>query len=158
MTKKTAKAIQFNVNAASNSGEYTLIPVGKYTGTIEQAKMVVTRQGEERLWVGVRITGQKQAGRFITTLCTLNDKEASAYKTAGLAKAAPAQFDAFTVHGDPTELIGAFVSIDVVIWTPKNSGNAVNDIRNFTSAIQKNAVQEFVAEVAESFAIPETDF
>lgn len=157
MSKKQ-NAIKFNINKVAGNDQYTLIPVGRYTGKVEQAKMVVTRQGEERLWVGFRIDGPTQAGRFITTLCTLNDADKSAYKTAGLGSAAPEKFDAFLVDADPKWLEGAEMAVDVVIWTPSNSGAAINDIRNFISTNAPVDITKFVAEVAESLSIPDEKY
>jgi len=53
--------------------ELTLIPVGKYVGYIEGAKLVDMPDNSTKLWLGVRIDGPKQANRYITTLLTLDD-------------------------------------------------------------------------------------
>jgi hypothetical protein len=150
MTKNN-KAISFDLNAVEGTGDYTLIPAGRYAGKIEQTKFVTLRSGEQRLWVGVRISGPKQANRFITTLCVLDASAKSAYKTKALIESTEAHLGAMYLPADPAELIGAFVAIDVVVWKPEN-GNTVNDIRSFAPALQKAPTQAEVAELIEDVA------
>jgi hypothetical protein len=153
MTKKN-KSISFNINKVAGNGDYTLIPVGRYAGTIADARFVtVARTGEQRLWIQFLINAPKQVGRYVTTLCVLEDSAASAYKTASLIEATEAHLGSLYLPADPAELIGAFVSADVVIWTPRN-GNTTNDIKVFAPATQKAEIQQLVAEVAESLSIP----
>lgn len=158
--KKKNEALSFDFNAVEGTGDYTLIPAGRYAGNIEQTKFVTLKSGEQRLWIGVRISGPKQANRFITTLCTLDATAKSAYKTKALVEAAETHLGGMYLPADPSELIGAFIAIDVVVWKPVN-GNTVNDIRSFAPALLKaptaGQVQEFVEEVANHFDIAQAE-
>ena len=152
MTKKN-KSISFDFNAVSGGGDYTLIPAGRYAGEITDARFVeVKSSGEQRLWIQFRINAPKQAGRYVTTLCVLDAKAASAYKTKSLVEAAEHHLGGMYVPADPAEFIGAFVATDIVVWTPRN-GNTTNDIRAFVPATQKAEVAKFVEEVASNFDI-----
>jgi len=156
MTKQN-KSISFNINKVAGNGEYTLIPVGRYAGNITDARFVtIARTGEQRLWVQFCITGPKQVGRYITTLCVLEDTAASAYKTASLIEATEAHLGGVYLPAEPAELIGAFVAADVTIWTPRN-GNTVNDIKVFAPALAKGSVEEFVEEVASHFDVAQAE-
>lgn len=154
---KQNKSISFDFNAVSGGGEYTLVPAGRYIGTITEARFVdVKSTGEQRLWIQFRIDGPKQAGRYVTTLCILDSSAKSAYKTKSLGQAVEAHLGALYIPSDASELEGAVVEADVVIWTPQN-GNTTNDIRAFVPTAQKQSVKEFVEEVASHFDIAEAE-
>jgi hypothetical protein len=123
-------AIPFNFGQAEVV-EATLIPVGSYNGTIEQSKFVDMPDGTTRLWLGIRISGPKQAGRFITTLCPTSDVAKSAYKTKALITSVASHLGGVFLPADAELLHGATLSIDVIQWTPRNTGETVNDIRTF---------------------------
>lgn len=147
------KALPFNFGSATEA-EATLIPVGNYTGTIEQSKFVDMPDGTSRLWIGIRITGPSQAGRFITTLCPTSDAAKSAYKTKALITAVASHIGGMFLPAEPEVLNGASLSIDVIQWTPKNTGEAVNDIRTFKASKAELAkpTKEQVEELIEGLA------
>jgi hypothetical protein len=154
---KQNKSISFNLKKVGGNGDYTLIPAGRYAGTINDARFVTVQStGEQRLWIQFLINAPKQAGRYVTTLCVLEDTAASAYKTKSLIEATEAHLGSLYLPADPTELIGAFVSADIVIWTPRN-GNTTNDIKVFAPATQKAAIAEVVEEVASHFDIAQAE-
>ena len=156
MTKNN-KAISFNTNKVAGNGDYTLIPVGRYAGTINDARIVtIASTGEQRLWVQFCIVAPKQAGRYVTTLCVLEDTAKSAYKTASLIEATETHLGEAYLPANPAELIGAFVNADVVIWTPRN-GNTTNDIKVFAPAVQKAAIAEVVEDVVSHFDIAQAE-
>jgi hypothetical protein len=155
---KNAKhnALPFNFGKASGA-DYTLIPVGGYTGNIVEARFVTVKNtDEQRLWLRFVIAGPSQATRSVTTLCVLDDKAKSAYKTASLIEAVATHIGGYYLPADPATLIGAFVGADIVQWTPQN-GNMTNDIRSFRKVESKNAVTEFVEEVASHFDIAQAE-
>jgi len=150
-------ALPFNFGQATEA-QATLIPVGTYSGTIEQTKFVDMPDGTARLWVGIRISGPTQTGRFITTLCPLSDAAKSAYKTKALITAVASHLGGMYLPADPEELVGANLDINVIQWTPKNTGETVNDIRTFSASKvnlvkpTKAQVQQVIAEVAEALS------
>jgi hypothetical protein len=150
-------ALPFNFGSATEA-EATLIPVGNYSGTIEQTKFVDMPDGTSRLWVGIRITGPSQAGRFITTLCPLSDAAKSAYKTKALISSVASHIGGMYLPADPEVLVGASLDVNIIQWTPKNTGEAVNDIRTFSASKvsvvkpTKAQVQQVIAEVAEALS------
>lgn len=142
--------IPFNMPEVES--ELTLIPVGKYVGYIEGAKLVDMPDNSTKLWLGVRIDGPKQANRYITTLLTLDDASPSAYKTASLIKAIAAQQGGAYLPADPTALIGLRVGIDITHWTPRTTGIKVAEIRSFIeSAAPLNRVEK-VMEIVNGLA------
>ena len=151
-------ALPFNFGQASQA-EATLIPVGNYSGTIEQSKFVDMPDGTTRLWVGIRISGPKQAGRFITTLCPTSDAAKSAYKTKALISAVASHIGGMYLPAEPEVLNGAELSIDIIQWTPKNTGEAVNDIRTFKAVKTelatptKKQVEELIEGLAEDLSL-----
>jgi len=153
-------ALSFDFNAVEGTSSYTLVPAGRYNGTIEQTKFVTLRSGEQRLWIGVRIAGPKQAGRFITTLCTLDASAKSAYKTKALVEASETHLGGMYLPAEPNAFVGAVVGIDVVIWKPEN-GNTVNDIRSFAPVLDKvpttAEVEELIADVVSHFDVAQAE-
>jgi hypothetical protein len=151
-------ALPFNFGQATEA-EATLIPVGNYTGTIEQSKFVDMPDGTSRLWIGIRIEGPKQVGRFITTLCPTSDAAKSAYKTKALITSVASHIGGMYLPAEPEVLNGASLSIDVIQWTPKNTGETVNDIRTF-KAIKaelakptKKQVEELIEGLADDLSL-----
>jgi hypothetical protein len=55
---------------------------------------------------------------------------------------------------EPEVLVGASLNIDVIQWTPKNTGEAVNDIRTFKAVKTESAkpTKEQVQELIEGLA------
>lgn len=128
----------------------TPIPIGKYNGIIEGAKIVEIPNSNDKLWIGVRITGPKQANRYITTLLTLDEKAASAYKTASLIKATAKQLGETALFADPNIYVGLYVGIDVTHWTPRNTGVVTAEIRSF---FESNRVADLVAGLASNLSM-----
>lgn len=126
----------------------TLIPVGKYSGFVEAAKFAEMPDGTRKLWVGVRITGPKQANRYITTLCTLDDTSKAAYKTTALIKACSQHLGGMFIPSDPQMLVGAKLVVDVVHWTPTN-GDTTNEIRTFLVSLLDKTPKDVVAMATE---------
>jgi hypothetical protein len=149
------KALPFNFGQAEVV-EATLIPVGNYSGVIEQSKFVDMPDGTNRLWLGIRILGPKQVGRFITTLCPTSDAAKSAYKTKALITAVASHIGGMFLPADPEVLNGANLSIDIIQWTPKNTGEAVNDIRTFKASkvnlVKPEAVETVITELADEIS------
>jgi len=141
---------KFTIAEANNS---SLIPVGKYSGYIEDAKFAEMPDGSRKLWVGVRITGPKQANRYITTLCTLDDASKAAYKTTALIKACETHLRGMRVPADAAELIGANLIVDVVHWTPSNSVETTNEIRTFLVETTVNAAVRMATELGNELSI-----
>jgi hypothetical protein len=151
-------ALPFNFGSATEA-EATLIPVGNYTGTIEQTKFVDMPDGTSRLWVGIRIEGPSQSGRFITTLCPLSDAAKSAYKTKALITAVASHIGGMYLPADPEVLVGASLEVNIIQWTPKNTGEAVNDVRTFKATKAQSAkptkkqVEELIEGLAEDLSL-----
>lgn len=156
MTKQNKNIIKFNMNAVE--GEYTLVPVGTYSAVVDKVALK-TINGDERVWIGVRITGPKQAGRYITTLATLDDTAKSAYKTRSFFNAVGTM--------DMDEMIGKPVMVEVVQWTPNTTNETINDIRIFGGFLEKPAAEvaptepseqeklaELIEDVAENLSLP----
>lgn len=132
----------------------TPIPVGKYVASIDEAKFAIMPDGEQKLWVGCRITGPTQANRYITTLMTLDDKAASAYKTASFIKAIAGQLGEAYLPADVASLVGYRVGLDITQWTPRTTGVPTAEIRSFLVApaeAQPNRVEQVVAQLAEGW-------
>lgn len=132
-------ALPFNFGGTEDDA--TLIPAGSYNGTIAQAKFVTMPDGTDRLWLGIRITGPKQSGRFITTLCPLSDAAKSAYKTKALVTAVASQLGEMYLPADPETFIDFDLIVDIVEWTPRGTGVAVNDIRTFKAVPKTKMVK-----------------
>jgi hypothetical protein len=149
------KALPFNFGTTADV-VVSLIPVGNYSGVIEQSKFVDMPDGTNRLWIGIRILGPKQAGRFITTLCPTSDAAKSAYKTKALITAVASHIGGMYLPADPEVLVGAMLNLDVIQWTPKNTGEAVNDVRTFkahkVNLVKPEAVETLVAELADEIS------
>jgi hypothetical protein len=149
------KALPFNFGSTTEAVA-TLIPVGNYSGIIEQSKFVDMPDGTNRLWLGIRILGPNQVGRFITTLCPTSDAAKSAYKTKALITSVASHLGGVFLPADAELLQGATLSIDVIQWTPKNTGEAVNDIRTFkahkVNLVKPKAVETLVAELADEIS------
>ena len=144
----SANSIPFRLTTAEVNTP-TLIPVGKYNGFVEAAKFAEMPDGTRKLWIGVRITGPKQANRYITTLCTLDDTSKAAYKTTALIKACASHLGGLYLPADPTELIGAELVVDVVHWTPANSVESTNEIRTFLVSLLDKTPKDVVAMATE---------
>jgi hypothetical protein len=132
------------VVSATTGGDIELIAPAVYTGTIEQARYITMADASERLWVGVRL----ENNRYVTTLCPVDDAAKAAYKTKGLVLSVAGHLGGVFLPVDADLFVGAEVDVDVVKWTPSNTGIAVNDIRGFAKASKKAAVDALVAELA----------
>jgi hypothetical protein len=104
----------------------------------------------ERLWVGVRLDNN----RFITTLCPTSDAAKAAYKTKGLILAVQEHLGGVFLPADAELLVGGTMDVDVVRWTPSNSGVAVNDIRSFSKSkfVGKTKVDELIEGLAQDLS------
>jgi hypothetical protein len=129
---------------ASNGGDIELIAPAVYAGTIEQARYITMADSTERLWVGVRL----ENNRYVTTLCPVDDAAKAAYKTKGLITATAKHLGGLFLPVDAELFVGASLEVDVVKWTPSNSGVAVNDIRGFAKSSKKAEVDELIAGLA----------
>lgn len=138
------QARQFDFGTSVSDIE--LVTPGNYNGTIEQARYIEMADGTERLWVGVRL----ENNRFVTTLCPTSDAAKAAYKTKALIVALAKHLGGVFLPTDPELLVGGSLEVDVVKWTPQNSGVAVNDIRSFSKSkfVGKAKVDELIAGLA----------
>jgi hypothetical protein len=133
------------VVSSSNSGDIELIAPAVYRGTIEQARYITMADASERLWIGVRLDNN----RFVTTLCPVDDQAKAAYKTKGLVTSVASHLGGLFLPVDAELFVGAVLDVDVVKWTPSNSGIAVNDIRGFAKSNKKAEVDALIADLAE---------
>jgi len=144
--KPEKKEFNFGINVS----EVELVTPGTYKGTIEQARYVQMADATERLWVGVRLDNN----RFITTLCPTSDAAKAAYKTKGLILAVQEHLGGVFLPADAELLVGGTMDVDVVRWTPSNSGVAVNDIRSFSKSkfVGKTKVDELIEGLAQDLS------
>lgn len=140
--KPQARQFDFGTNVS----DIELVTPGIYKGTIEQARYIEMADGTERLWVGVRLDNN----RFVTTLCPTSDAAKAAYKTKALVIAVSSHLGGVFLPTDAELLVGGTMDVDVVKWTPQNSGVAVNDIRSFSKSkfVGKTKVDELIAGLA----------
>lgn len=96
----------FNPTEEADSGGYTAVPPGRYSGIISRAEMAPTRTGGLMLKVGVKLTGPTHGGAWVWGNLNLKNASEVAQRigrqqfgslcvAAGFAKRRPASIDLF---------------------------------------------------------------